>query len=156
MKTHNSEETIKQLGLELPPAPPKGGVYHPVVQQDNRIYISGQAPLQTDGSMLTGKVGQDLNADAGKQAARQVGLAMLATIKEHYGTLNEIKRLLKLFGMVNAAPDFKHHPYVINGCSELFVDIWGEHHGAGARSAVGMGSLPNNMAVEIEAIFEVH
>lgn len=156
MKNIAIQEKLEGLGLQLPPAPPKGGVYHPIVKQGNLIYISGQSPVKSDGSIIKGKVGRDLDADGGKLAAQQVGLTMLSTIKKHFGSLEEIKRLVKLFGMVNAVSEFDQHPQVINGCSELFVHLWGEKHGLGARSAVGMGSLPGNMAVEIEAIFEVH
>lgn len=149
------EQKLQQLGLQLPPAPPAGGVYHPIVRQGNLIYVSGQGPLQADGTLIKGKVGQDMDADAGKVAAQQVGLTMLATIKKHFGDLDKIKRLIKLFGMVNCTPDFEKQPYVINGCSELFAKLWGPENGVGARSAVGMGSLPGNIPVEIEAVLEV-
>jgi enamine deaminase RidA (YjgF/YER057c/UK114 family) len=149
------EQKLQQLGLRLPPAPPAGGVYHPVVRQGNLIYVSGQGPFQQDGTTIKGKVGKDLDADAGKLAARQVGLTMLATLKEHFGNLDDIQRLIKLFGMVNCTPDFEKQPYVINGCSELFAQLWGSENGVGARSAVGMVSLPENITVEIEAVFEV-
>ncbi|TAN17511.1 MAG: RidA family protein [Chitinophagaceae bacterium] len=149
------EQKLQQLGLRLPPAPPAGGVYHPVVRQGNLIYVSGQGPFQQDGTTIKGKVGKDLDADAGKLAARQVGLTMLATLKEHFGNLEDIQRLIKLFGMVNCTPDFEKQPYVINGCSELFAQLWGPENGVGARSAVGMVSLPENITVEIEAVFEV-
>jgi enamine deaminase RidA (YjgF/YER057c/UK114 family) len=100
-------------------------------------------------------VGGDLNTAEGKVAARQVGLTMLATLRAHFGSLDRIERVIKVLGMVNAAPDFLEHPQVINGCSELFVEVFGEEHGIGTRSAVGMGSLPGNIAVEIEATFAV-
>lgn len=149
------EQKLHSLGLQLPPAPPAGGVYHPVVRRGNLIYVSGQGPLQPDGTYIKGKVGKDMDADAGKLAAQQVGLTMLATLKKHFGDLDKIKRLIKLFGMVNCTPDFEKQPYVINGCSELFAKLWGPENGVGARSAVGMGSLPENTTVEIEAVFEV-
>lgn len=155
MEQKSVEERLKELGLELPPAPPAGGVYHPVVRYGNLIYISGQGPVQMDGITIKGKVGRDIDADAGKGAAQQVGLTMLATIKEHFGSLDKIKRLIRLLGMVNCTTNFEQQPHVINGCSELFVKIWGPENGAGARSSVGMGSLPGNIPVEIEATFEV-
>ncbi|MGH2643322.1 MAG: RidA family protein [Chitinophagaceae bacterium] len=149
------EQKLQQLGLQLPPAPLAGGVYHPVVRQGDLIYISGQGPVQSDGNLINGKVGKDMDADAGKLAAQQTGLTMLATLKARFGDLDKIKRLIKLFGMVNCTPDFEKQPYVINGCSELFAKLWGPENGVGARSAVGMGSLPENIPVEIEAVFEV-
>lgn len=149
------EQKLEKLGLRLPPAPPAGGVYHPVVRQGNLIYVSGQGPVQQDGDLIKGKAGKDMDAETAKQAARQAGLTMLATLKAHFGPLERISRLIKLFGMVNCTPDFELQPYVINGCSELFAELWGRENGVGARSAVGMGSLPQNIAVEIEAVFEV-
>ena len=148
------EEKIAELGLTLPPAPPLGGVYKPVIIVGNMLYVSGQGPLRTDGSLITGKVGRDLDTREGYAAARQVGLTMLATIKEH-SELGKIKRLVKTLGMVNCTPDFREQPKVINGFSELMVELMGDDLGKGARSAVGM-ILPNNIAVEIEAIFEIH
>ena len=100
-------------------------------------------------------VGVDLNAEEGKLAAQQVGLAILATLKANLGSLNKIKRVIKVLGMVNAVPEFERHPFVINGCSELFAKVWGPDNGVGVRSAVGMGSLPDNIPVEIEAMFEL-
>lgn len=152
----NIEQRLEQLGLELPPAPPLGGIYHPVVIQGSLLYLSGQGPVTLQGTLLKGKVGKDLDKEDGKLAARQVGLTMLATLRHELGSLDKISRLIKLFGMVNSTPDFEDHPYVINGCSELFSQLWGDTHGRGARSAVGMAALPGNIAVEIEAIFEVH
>ncbi len=151
----SAEAQIQSLGIELPPAPPKGGVYQPVVVVNNIAYVSGHGPYCSDGSYITGKAGADMGLDEAKAAARQVGLAMLATMKRELGSLNRVKRLVKLLGMVNSTPDFHDHPKVINGCSELFASIWGEQNGVGARSAVGMGSLPGNIAVEIEGIFEL-
>lgn len=142
--------------LTLPPAPPRGGVYQPVVIVGNVAYVSGHGPYLGDGKYLTGRVGADLDLEAGKAAARQTGLALLATLKNELGSLDRVKRVVKLLGMVNSTPEFTDHPKVINGCSELFAQIWGEDCGIGARSAVGMGSLPGNIAVEIEGIFELH
>ena len=148
------EEKIKSLGLELPPAPSAAGIYYPVVITGNHLYVSGQVPVQSNGELIKGKVGKDLDLEQGQEAARQVGLTMLSTIKKQIGDLGRIKRLIKTLGMVNCYPDFEQHPQTINGFSQLMVDIFGEENGKGARSAVGM-SLPANIAVEIEAIFEL-
>jgi len=149
------DEQLLQSGITLPPQPPAGGVYKPVVQSGNLLYVSGHGPNQSDGSYIKGKVGSALNADEAKAAARQTGLTILTTLKAELGSLNKIKRVIKIFGMVNCTTDFEQQPYVINGCSELFAEIWGNDHGVGVRSAIGMGSLPGNIPVEIEAIFEL-
>jgi len=146
---------IIELGLELPPAPKPAGVYKPVMVVDNLLYVSGQGPVNPDGTLITGRLGENLNIDKGKLAARQVGLAMLSTIKTHFGELKRIKRLVKVLGMVNSTFDFNQHPAVINGFSELMAEVFGEENGIGARSAVGM-ILPSGIAVEIEAVFEIH
>lgn len=151
----NAETRITELKLELPPAPKPAGVYKPVVIAGTMAYVSGHGPLKPDKSLITGRVGADLDLAAGKAAARQVGLTILATVRENLGSLNRVKRVIKVLGMVNSTPDFKEHPAVINGCSELFADVFGKDNGVGARSAVGMGSLPGNIAVEIEVIFEI-
>jgi enamine deaminase RidA (YjgF/YER057c/UK114 family) len=150
-----TEDQILSLGLTLPPAPPRGGVYKPVVIVGNVAYVSGHGPYRGPDDYICGRVGADMSLEEGKEAARQVGLAMLATLKKELGSLDRVKRVVKLLGMVNSTPDFGEHPKVINGCSELFGQVWGEEHGIGARSAVGMGSLPGNIAVEIEGIFEI-
>jgi len=149
------EEKIKALGLELPPAPPAMGIYYPVVIDGKKLYVSGQGPLQSNGELIRGKVGKDLSLEEGQVAARQVGLTMLSTIKSQIGDLGKIKRLIKVLGMVNCYPEFEQHPQTINGFSQLMVDVFGEENGKAARSAVGM-TLPGNIAVEIEAIFELH
>lgn len=151
----SAETRIAELALDLPPAPKPVAVYKPVVVAGNLAYVSGHGPLRSDKTLITGVVGRDLDLDAGKAAARQVGLAILATLRAHFGSLDRVKRIIKVLGMVNSAPDFYEHPKVINGCSELFADVWGTENGIGARSAVGMGPLPGNIAVEIEAIFEL-
>ena len=151
----SAEAKLAELKLELPPAPKPMGVYKPVVVVGNLAYVSGHGPLKPDLSLIKGRVGADLSLDEGKAAARQVGLAILASLRAHFGSLDRIKRVIKTLGMVNSAPDFLEHPKVINGCSELFAEIWGPDHGIGARSAVGMGPLPGNIAVEIEVIFEL-
>ena len=149
-----NSETIKKLGLIFPPSPKPLGVYRPTLVVDHFLYVSGHGPVNNDGSLIKGKVGADLDREEGKAAARQVGLTMLSTIINNYGDIDNIKRIIKLLGMVNATPDFKWHPYVINGFSELMVEVFGEEMGIGVRSAVGM-SLPQNIAVEIEAHFEL-
>lgn len=151
----SAETHLLELKLELPTAPVPVAVYKPLVMVGNLAYVSGHGPLRTDGTLITGRVGAELTLEEGKAAARQVGLAILATLRKHLGSLDHVKRVIKLLGMVNSAPDFYEHPKVINGCSELFAEIWGPDHGVGARSAVGMGPLPGNIAVEIEAIFEI-
>lgn len=148
------EAQLKKSGLVLPPAPPSGGIYHPVVIAGNMLYVSGQPPLREDGSIIIGTVGKDLSVEEGQWAARQTGLTMLATIKSQIGDLDRIKRLIKTLGMVNCEPGFDQQPLVINGFSALMVELLGEENGRGARSAVGM-MLPRNMAIEVEAIFEL-
>lgn len=149
------EQNLLESKLILPPAPRPGGVYKPFLQVENLIYVSGHGPVNGDGSLIKGKVGFELNTDEGKLAARQTGLAILSTLKSNLGSLNKIKRVIKVFGMVNCTLNFEQQPFVINGCSELFAQIWGNDNGVGVRSAVGMGSLPDNIPVEIEAIFEL-
>jgi len=149
------DKRIQELGLELPPAAKPSGVYRTVVLVDSLAYVSGHGPLCADGSLLQGRVGDEVDQQAGFQAARQTGLAMLATLKAELGSLDRVRRVVKLFGMVNSTTDFSDHPLVINGCSELFRDVFGQEAGIGARSAVGMSSLPAGITTEIEAIFEI-
>ena len=151
----DADARFAELNLELPPAPKPVGVYKPIVVVGNLAYLSGHGPLCPDKSLITGKVGADLSLEEGKLAARQVGLALLATLKAQLGSLTRVRRVVKVLGMVNAVADFQEHPTVINGASELFAAVWGPDDGVGARSAVGMGSLPTNMAVEIEMIVEL-
>ena len=146
---------INALGLKLPKAPKPAGVYRPILIVDKYLFVSGHGPLKTDGKLITGKVGRDLDREKGKFAATQVGLTMLSSIVSNLDPKIKIKRVVKVLGMVNATPDFKDHPYVINGFSELMVQIFGSDNGIGVRSAVGM-SLPQNIAVEIEAMFEIY
>jgi enamine deaminase RidA (YjgF/YER057c/UK114 family) len=150
------EARLQELQLQLPPAPEPVAVYKPLVVVERLAYVSGHGPVRLDGSLITGVVGKDLSLEEGKAAARQVGLALLATLQKRLGGLDKVKRVIKVLGMVNSAADFYDHPKVINGCSELFAEIWGMENGVGARSAVGMGPLPGNIAVEIEAIFELN
>ena len=149
------EARLAELNLELPPAPKPLAVYRPMVVCGNLAYISGHGPLKPDKSLITGRVGAGLDLDAGKAAARQTGLAILATLRSELGSLDRVKRVIKVLGMVNCTPEFQEHPKVITGCSELFADVFGQENGIGARSAVGMASLPGNSTVEIEAVFEV-
>ncbi len=151
----SAEKRLVELKLKLPPAPKPVAVYRTMVVAGNVAYVSGHGPLKSDGTMICGRVGGDLDWAAGKAPARQTGLAILASLRAELGSLDRVKRLLKVLGMVNATPDFRDHPAVINGCSELFAEVFGPENGIGARSAVGMGSLPGNIAVEIEAIFEI-
>lgn len=148
-------ERIKELGLVLPPARKPGGLYKPIIVVDNFLYVSGQSPVKQDGTLIIGRAGDDISAEEAKLAARQTALSMLTTLQDHFGDFDRIKRLVKVLGMVNCTPEFSKQPYVINGFSELMADVFGEENGIGARSAVGM-MLPNNMAVEVEAIFQLH
>ena len=149
------EKRIASLGLELPPAPKPAGVYRPTLLVDKFLYVSGQGPMKLDGSLIKGRIGKDLDLDQGKLAARQVGLTMLSSIQSHFGSLDNIKRVVKVLGMVDCTDNFTKQPLVINGFSELMVDIFGEENGIGVRSAVGM-TLPHGIPVEIEAMFEIH
>ena len=151
----NAEVKLIELELELPPPPKPVAVYVPVVLVGDLAYVSGHGPLLPDGSFITGRVGADLDKKAGYAAARQTGLAILATLRNALGSLDRVRRVVKVFGMVNCTPEFAEHPAVINGCSELFADVFGPEIGIGARSAVGLGSLPLGTAVEIEAVFQI-
>lgn len=149
------EQNFAALGLNLPPAPQPLGVYKPCLIDGKYLYVSGHGTVKDDKSLIIGRIGETMNAEEGKLAARQVGLAILSTIKTNLGSLDKVKRVIKVLGMVNCVPDFEKHPFIINGCSELFARVWGEDNGIGVRSAVGMGSLPDNIPVEIEALFEL-
>lgn len=148
-------QRVKELGLEFPLAPKPAGVYRPVLVVDNFLYVSGQGPVKNDGTLMKGRLGNDLDIAQGKLAARQVGLTMLSSIQTHFGSLDKIKRVVKVLGMVNCTPDFIKHPLVVNGFSELMADVFGEENGIGVRSAVGM-MLPDGIAVEVEAMFELY
>jgi len=149
------DERFNALNLTLPPAPKPIGVYKPCLTFGNLCYVSGHGPVKIDGTLIVGRIGEAMTMEEGKLAALQVGLAILATLKSHLGSLNKIKRVVKVLGMVNCSANFEKHPFVINGCSELFAKVWGDDLGVGVRSAVGMGSLPDNISVEIEALFEL-
>lgn len=151
----SAEDRIVELKLELPPAPKPAGVYKPVVIVGKLAYVSGHGPLKSDGTMITGRVGDEVDEAQGIAAARQTGLAILASLRAALGSLNRVKRVIKTLGMVNSTPDFRNHPKVINGYSELMAEVFGADHGVGARSAVGMGSLPGNITTEVEVIVEI-
>lgn len=153
---NSPEENFASLGLNLPPAPKPLGVYKPLLIDGNHCYVSGHGTVQDDGSLIRGRIGETMTIDEGKLAARQVGLAILSTLKTNLGSLDKVKRVIKVLGMVNCSSDFEQHPFIINGCSELFAAVWGTEHGIGVRSAVGMGSLPGNIPVEIEVLFELN
>ncbi len=146
------ETKLHAMQLELPTLPGSKGIYKSCLQVGNLVYVSGHVSIHADGSFIKGKLGKDLSEEEGKLAARQCGLAMLTSLKKHLGDLDRVRAVIKLLGMVNATPEYEKHPVVINGCSELFAELWGEN-GIGVRSAVGMGSLPGNVVVEIEGIF---
>lgn len=148
-------ERIKELNLQFPPAPKPAGVYRPILVIDKFLYVSGQAPVNFDGSLMQGRVGDNLNQEEGYAAARQVGLTMLSTIRTHFGDIDKVKRIVKVFGMVNCTPDFQRQPLVMNGFSELMAEVFGKEYGIGARSAVGM-MLPDGIPVEVEAMFELY
>ncbi|MBZ5856183.1 RidA family protein [Flavihumibacter profundi] len=156
MENNNADQQLIELGYQLPPAPTPMGVYKPFLVDGKYVYVSGHGPVNIDSSMIKGRVGDTLTVEEGKIAALQVGLTILSTLKNNLGSLNKIKRVIKVLGMVSCPSDFEQHPYVINGCSELFAKVWGDDNGIGVRSAVGMGSLPGNIPVEIEALFELY
>lgn len=149
------EKRIQELHLTLPPAPKPVAVYKTAVKVGNMLYVSGHGPLKADKSLILGRVGQDLTLEQGKDAARQVGLAVLSTIRDVLGSLDKVKRIVKTLGWVNCTTDFTDQPKVINGFSELMKDVFGDEAGIGARSAVSAHTLPGGIAVEVECIFEV-
>jgi enamine deaminase RidA (YjgF/YER057c/UK114 family) len=154
MTAMGAEARLAELKLVLPPAPKPVATYVTAIQHGDLIYVSGHGPLRSDGTLITGKLGDDMDVAAGQAAARQTGLAILSTLRAHLGSLDKIERLIKSLGMVNSTPQFHDHPKVINGYSDLMKDVFGDA-GVGTRSAVGMVSLPAGIAVEIEAIFQV-
>ena len=150
------EARVQELHLTLPNPPKPMAKYKPAVLVGNMLYVSGHGPLKPDGKLIEGRLGADMNLQQGKDTARVVGLAILATVRNTLGSLDRVKRLVKTLGMVNCTADFKEQPQVINGFSELMAEVFGDDAGVGARSAVGMGSLPGGIAVEVEAIFRVN
>jgi len=154
-KAGSAEARVRQLKLELPKPKKPTNTLVSAVRVGNLLFVSGTGPAKADGSNWTGRLGQDHDVKQGQAAARQVGLQILGVVREEVGSLDKVVRLVKTLGMVNATPDFKQHPQVINGFSDLMVEVFGEEAGKGARSAVGMSSLPGGIPVEVEAIFEV-
>jgi enamine deaminase RidA (YjgF/YER057c/UK114 family) len=150
-----AEARLAQLGIELPSAPEPKGLYRPVVIVGNLAHTSGHLPLAADGLLMTGRLGAALDQQAGYAAARLTGLSILATLRRQLGSLDRVRRVVKVFGLVNSTPEFTQQPAVLNGCSELFAKVFGPEVGVGARSAVGVASLPLGAAVEIEATFEI-
>ena len=151
----SAEKNLAEKHIVLPKAPKPVANYVTAVIAGDILYVSGHGPAPADDVKTTGKVGKDLTPDEGYQSARRTGLSILATVRETLGTLDKVERVVKVLGMVNCGPEFELHPRVINGCSDLFVEVFGERDGRGARSAVGMGSLPGNIATEIEAVFQL-
>ena len=151
----DAESRLKELGIELPPPPTPIGNYVAGIRVGNLLFMSGCGPRRSDGGAITGKLGTDLSVDEGYAAARVVGLNMLANIRSVIGSLNRVEHVVKVLGMVNSAPHFDQMPKVINGFSDLFVEIFGAERGRGARSAVGMAALPNQIAVEVEMVLQV-
>ena len=151
----SAEQKLQELKLELPPAPEPMGVYKPLLIHGNTAYLSGHGPVKSNGSLIMGRIGEELNQQDGYMAARQTGLAILATLKSYLGSLDRVKRVVKLLGFVNCTNEFNQQPAVINGCSELLAEVFGEESGIGTRSAVGTNTLPGNIPVEIECIFEI-
>jgi enamine deaminase RidA (YjgF/YER057c/UK114 family) len=149
------EQNLANLQVSLPVIPKPKAIYKPCLVDGKYLWVSGHVPVRDDGTRIRGKAGQDMDAEEAKKIARYVGLCMLSSIRAHLGSLDKVKRVIKILGMVNATPDFEQHPYVINGCSELFAEIWGADNGVGVRSAVGMGSLPDGIPVEVEGLFEL-
>jgi enamine deaminase RidA (YjgF/YER057c/UK114 family) len=149
------EDRLLQLGITLPPLPAAMANYVPFTLAGNLLYISGQGPKSNDGDLVRGQVGKDLTVQQGYEAARLTGIQILAVANAALGSLSRVKKILKVNGFVNSGPEFQDHPAVINGCSDLFVELLGDN-GRHARAAIGVSSLPQGIAVEIEAIVDVH
>lgn len=152
--TSTPEENLSRLGIDVSKPQTPVANYVPAVRTGNLVFVSGQGPRRSDGEMITGKVGGEVSMDEAYEAAKLCGINLIAALKSEIGDLGKVKRIVKLLGMVNAEPGFNDHPKVINGCSDLMVEVFGDR-GKHARSAVGMGSLPNQISVEIEMIAEV-
>ena len=151
----NPEEVISSFALDLPPPPAVAGLYKPMVIVGDLAYLSGHLPIMGDGTPMVGEVGNGNTVEEGHAASRQVGLNMLATLRAGLGSLDRVVQVVKLLGLVNSPSGFSQHPQVINGCSELFKEVFGEDVGVGARSALGVSGLPAGVMVEIEGIFQV-
>ena len=148
------KDRLTELGITFPTVPEPMGNYVHAVRTGNLLFLSGKGPRKAEGGVSTGKLGEDVTLEQGYQDARSVGITLLAVMENELGSLDGVTRIVKVLGMVNSAPDFTDHPKVINGCSDLFVEVFGDK-GRHARSAVGMGALPGNITVEIEVIVEV-
>jgi len=149
-----ADQRLTELGIELPEPFPPAGNYVPAVRTGSLLFLSGTGPARADGSFVRGKVGGDIDLDGGVEAARLTGLQLLASMRQELGSLDRVRRVVKTLGMVNCAPGFNRTPQVIDGCSSLLVEVFGDA-GRGARSAVGMAELPFDIAVEIELVVEV-
>jgi enamine deaminase RidA (YjgF/YER057c/UK114 family) len=152
----SAQKCFESLVDEKAPVGKPAGLYQPCLVVGGLAYVSGHLPVQPDGCLILGCLGKELDVEAGKNAARLAGLASLVTLEHCLGSLDKISRVVKLLGMVSATNSFTQHPAVINGCSELYAEVWGAKNGVGVRSAVGVSSLPAGVAVEIEAVFELH
>ena len=148
-------QKLAELGLQLPPAPEPKGVYKPLVIVGNLVYTSGHLPVDAAGKLVTGRLGAELDLAAGYRAAQWVALGILASLRKELGSLNRVGRVVKVLGAVNCTPEFTQQPAVINGCSELFAEVFGREAGVGARSAIGTSALPLGVPVEVEAVFEI-
>jgi enamine deaminase RidA (YjgF/YER057c/UK114 family) len=148
-------QKLAELGLQLPPAPEPKGVYKPLVVVGNLVYTSGHLPMDAAGKLVTGRLGAELDVAAGYRAAQWAALGILASLRKELGSLNRVGRVVKVLGAVNCTPEFTQQPAVLNGCSELFAEVFGREAGIGARTAIGLGALPLGVPVEIEAIFEI-
>lgn len=151
----NLAEKLAQWGLALPAAAEPKGAYRPLTTVGNLIYASGHLPIDAAGTLAVGRLGDSMDAAAGYQAARLAGLGLLATLRKELGTLDRVRRVVKVWGAVCCTPEFTQQPAVLNGCSELFAEVFGRESGIAARSAVGVSALPLGAAVEVEAIFEI-
>ena len=151
----SAEANVAELGIRLPPAGAPKGLYQPAVIVGNLLYTSGHLPAADDGTLITGRLGADLSEAAGAEAARRAGLAILATLRATLGSLDRVRRVVKILGVVQCTPEFTKQPLVINGCSQLLAEVFGVEAGVGARSALGTSALPLGAAVEIEAVFEI-
>lgn len=149
------DEQLAQLRLGMPPAAAPKGVYRPALRVGDLLYTAGHLPVRSDGSLVTGRLGADLDVADGYAAAQLAALGILATVRRELGTLNRVQQVVKLLGAVNSTPEFDQQPAVVNGCSELFVAVFGPDVGRGVRSALGAGSLPLGVPVEIEAVFQI-
>lgn len=149
------EERLAERGLELPEIAPPVGNYVGAVQVDHILFVSGHGPVKDGEYVFRGKLGQDMDVEEGKRAAELVILNLLATVRDHLGELDRVRRVVKLLCLVNSAPDFGEQPSVANGASDLLVDVFGPERGPHGRSAIGMVALPFGIAVEIEGVFEV-